>query len=265
MELDVRQPLVLPPGDSDKSLLDELFAAVFSASGIDVVPHVHRTHADGFYVLDGELTFFIRGEQTTLRAGDFALAPPWLVHNFVSSEASVLNLHAPGDRWKWTRLARREGRRATADEIDQHDPPADGGLPRSEGIVRRAGEGELLEADDRRLWILAAQPQLCVFLFDADDGYVGPSTHVHRQHLDAFYVLEGALAFELDGESVDAPAGTWVAAPPGTAHTFRNAGGGRVRFLYLHAPGLRFDEYLRRQAAGEDGREFHESFDVYEP
>jgi len=123
---------------------------------------------------------------------------------------------------------------------------------------------ELLEEDDRRLWILAARPELCVFLFDADPGYVGPSTHVHRQHVDAFYVLEGALAFELDGEPVDAPAGTWVAATPGCAHTFRNAREERVRFLNVHAPGLRFDEYLRRQAGGEDGRPFHESFAVYE-
>jgi hypothetical protein len=29
-------------------------------------------------------------------------------------------------------------------------------------------------------------------------------------------------------------------------------------------PGLRFDEYLRRAHAGEHGRRFLESFDVYE-
>ena len=264
MELDVRQPLVLPPGESDKALLDELFAAEFGTAGVDVAPHEHRLHTDAFYVLDGEFTFFVAGEPTTLGAGAFALAPPGLVHNFVSSDARVLNLHAPGDRWKQTRIARREGRRGTPDEIDQHPPPPDGGLPRSESIVRLAGQGELLEDDDRRLWVLAARPELCVFLFDADPGYVGPSTHVHRQHVDAFYVLEGALAFELDGEPVDAPAGTWVAATPGCAHTFRNAREERVRFLNVHAPGLRFDEYLRRQAGGEDGRPFHESFDVYE-
>jgi hypothetical protein len=47
-------------------------------------------------------------------------------------------------------------------------------------------------------------------------------------------------------------------------HTFRNTGEERVRFLNLHAPGLRFDEYLRRAHAGEHGARFLESFDVYE-
>jgi uncharacterized cupin superfamily protein len=114
------------------------------------------------------------------------------------------------------------------------------------------------------MWILAGRPELCVFAFDASPGYVGPSVHVHRQHTDAFYVLEGELEFELDGERITAPADNWVAATPGVAHTFRNAGDERVRFLNVHAPGIRFDEYMRRQNAGEDGRPFHESFDVYE-
>jgi mannose-6-phosphate isomerase-like protein (cupin superfamily) len=128
----------------------------------------------------------------------------------------------------------------------------------------RPGEGELLERDDRRIRILAARPELCVFAFDADPGYTGPGPHIHKQHVDAFYVLEGELEFELDGERVPAPAGTWIAATPGVVHTFRNARDEPVRFVNVHAPGLRFDEYLRRQEAGEDGRAFHESFDVYE-
>ncbi len=50
---------------------------------------------------------------------------------------------------------------------------------------------------------------------------------------------------------------------PGIVHTLRNARDGRARFLNLHAPGLGFDDYLRRQASGEDGRRFDETFDVY--
>lgn len=130
--------------------------------------------------------------------------------------------------------------------------------------VTRGGQGELLERDDRRMWIRLARPELCLIEFDADPGYVGPKAHIHRKHVDSFYVLEGELEFELDGERVGAPAGTYVAAEPGVVHTFHNGSSGRVRFLNVHAPGMRFDEYLRRQDAGEDGRRFHESFDVYE-
>jgi mannose-6-phosphate isomerase-like protein (cupin superfamily) len=186
------------------------------------------------------------------------------VHGFRPGASQVLNVHAPGRYWVRNRIARREGRSIPSEEYDSHDPPADGGLPRSEAVVVRAGEGELVENNERRMWILAGRPELCIFVLDAAQGYVGPSPHFHQLHTDSFHVLAGELEFELDGESVSAPAGTWVAAMPGVVHTFRNAGDERVRFVNIHAPGVRFDEYMRRQNAGEDGRGFHESFDVYE-
>jgi quercetin dioxygenase-like cupin family protein len=254
---------VVLPGPGDKALLDELFVSVMDAT-MNVEPHVHREHVDSFFVLGGAFTFDRSGEDVTLEPGDYALAPPLFVHGFRPGNGRVLNIHTPGRYWVRNRVARKEGRRITSEEYDSHDPPADGGLPRSDALVRRAGEGELLEDERRRVLILAARPELCVFLFDAAPGYVGPDTHVHREHTDGFYVLEGELEFELDGETSAASAGTWVAATPGVAHTFRNAGDGRVRFVNIHAPGLGFDEYLRRQAAGEDGRRFHESFDVYD-
>lgn len=263
MELDVGQTGVLPPGQGEKAMLDELFVSEFDAT-TNVEPHIHREHVDSFFVLAGEFAFERSGEEVTLRAGDYALAPPLLVHGFRPGTGRVLNIHCPGRYWVRTRVARREGRRLRPEEYDSHDPPGDGGLPRSEAIVARWGESELLESDDRRMWILAGRSELCVFAFDADPGYVGPRAHIHKQHTDSFFVFEGELEFELDGERVPAPAGTWVAATPGVVHTFRNARDERVRFLNVHAPGVRFDEYMRRQNEGEDGREFHESFDVYE-
>jgi mannose-6-phosphate isomerase-like protein (cupin superfamily) len=49
-----------------------------------------------------------------------------------------------------------------------------------------------------------------------------------------------------------------VHAAPGVVHSFRNASSERVHFLNLHAPGLRFDEYIRRMDAGEkpDGAQY---------
>jgi quercetin dioxygenase-like cupin family protein len=247
----------------DMALHDELFASVMQAT-MNVEPHVHREHVDSFFVLEGEFTFERAGEEITLEPGAYALAPPLLVHGFRPGNARILNVHAPGRFWVRNRVARREGRRLDPAEYDSYDPPADGGRPRADAVVRRAGEGELLADERRELRILAARPELCVFLFDAAPDYVGPRAHLHREHVDAFYVLEGELTFELDGATHAAPAGTWVSAERGIVHTFRNAGASRVRFLNVHAPGMRFDEYVRRQAAGEDDRGFHESFDVYE-
>ena len=58
-------------------------------------------------------------------------------------------------------------------------------------------------------------------------GEVGPDPHVHEQHADAWYVLEGELTFGLGpgGEELRrAPAGAFVLVPAGVIHTFRNEG-----------------------------------------
>jgi quercetin dioxygenase-like cupin family protein len=94
--------------------------------------HVHHHHTDGFFVLDGELT--IEVADRTLRAGPgfFVSAPPGVVHSFRNdsdAEARFLNLHTPSMGFP---------RHIQEDdfEFDQHDPPADGGRPFEDAIVR---------------------------------------------------------------------------------------------------------------------------------
>ena len=248
--------IVVPPGKGEKALLDELVVAVLG--GLSTKPHLHREHTDYFYVFEGELEL-----AGTFKFGPSGLgyAPPGAVHWFEAPEATFLNIHAPGDRWKLRSLARQEGRTIDDATGDSYDPPE---RYTPEAYVVGAGEGGTLTDDERTIRIKVARPELCLFEFDALPGYTGPGPHIHREHVDAFYVLEGALEFELDGERTLANAGTFVAATPGVVHTFKNATAAGVRFLNLHAPGMRFDEYFRRQAAGEDGRRLHESFDVYE-
>jgi mannose-6-phosphate isomerase-like protein (cupin superfamily) len=96
--------------------------------------HIHREHEDAFYVLDGELTLNVgvAGEQLVIGPGTFACVPPGVVHGFANeSDASVtyLNYHAPSMGF----AAYLRGERV---EFDQHEPPADGGLP-VDGIVLR--------------------------------------------------------------------------------------------------------------------------------
>jgi quercetin dioxygenase-like cupin family protein len=118
--------------------------------------------------------------------------------------------------------------------------------------VNRVGEGELLTRPGRRARIKTAHPELVLVEFELDGGRDGAGPHFHRGHVDSFYVLEGELELTVDGERVAARPGTLVAARPGTRHSFRNASDAVVRFLNAHAPGMRFDEYLRRLDAGEE-------------
>jgi mannose-6-phosphate isomerase-like protein (cupin superfamily) len=57
--------------------------------------------------------------------------------------------------------------------------------------------------------------------------------HLHRQDDEAWYVLEGTLGVRLGKDVVEAQAGAAVMVPRGTAHTYWNAGPGRLRYLLV--------------------------------
>ena len=61
-------------------------------------------------------------------------------------------------------------------------------------------------------------------------------SHVHADEDDAFYILEGELTFEVEGEEIVAGPGTFVLVPPGVRHGFANHADTPVRMLNLHAP-----------------------------
>ena len=106
------------------------------------------------------------------------------------------------------------------------------------------GEGERVPRGERYHRVLAELPELEVIdLHFGPDIVVEP--HTHRDHVDSFYVLEGEAEFTIDGEVVRAGPGTYVAAPIGTVHGFRNAGSGKLRLLNIHAPNTGFAQRLR--------------------
>jgi quercetin dioxygenase-like cupin family protein len=111
--------------------------------------------------------------------------------------------------------------------------------------------GEVLTREGRRAEVLVAHEELVLFAFEMEPQTDGAGPHFHRKHVDAFYVLEGELEVTVGGERKRVGAGELVFAVPGTVHAFENASDEPVRFLNVHAPGMRFDEYIRKMDAGE--------------
>jgi quercetin dioxygenase-like cupin family protein len=115
--------------------------------------------------------------------------------------------------------------------------------------------------------LLAAFDDLTVSEYSLEPGTEPGDPHVHKNHTDSFYVLEGELEFQIDARTVRANAGTLVVAPRGAMHAFPVAIGSPARFLNIHAPGG-FERYLRTlnemRARGEkpDG-DLQESHDQY--
>ncbi|MGZ5296801.1 MAG: quercetin 2,3-dioxygenase [Actinomycetota bacterium] len=71
---------------------------VLGPTGLAVPLHLHEREAEGFYVIDGEVTFVIGDERIDGTVGDFAFAPVAVPHafRFESPEARILLLLTPG-------------------------------------------------------------------------------------------------------------------------------------------------------------------------
>jgi quercetin dioxygenase-like cupin family protein len=130
-------------------------------------------------------------------------------------------------------------------------------------LVWRAKGETISDREARNVMILHAGDALTVTWSRYSPGERGPTLHLHREHTDAFYVLTGAVRFALGPEGervVRAPAGTFVSAPPGVAHSFMNAEADDATWLNVHTPEAGFAAYLR---GARDGRAVpFDSFDV---
>jgi thiamine-phosphate pyrophosphorylase len=67
------------------------------------------------------------------------------------------------------------------------------------------------------------------------NGQAAP--HVHGEHADVFFLLDGTLEFRAGEGTVRLPAGSCIAAPPLFVHGFRNPTDEDAHYLNLHAPG----------------------------
>jgi mannose-6-phosphate isomerase-like protein (cupin superfamily) len=122
-------------------------------------------------------------------------------------------------------------------------------------IALRADDGDALsDRAERTVRALCEHPLVDVTWSRYEPGEQGPDPHIHREHVDAFYVVEGELEFGVGPaiERVHAPAGTFVLVPPGVLHTFANRSDATVRWLNLHAPSTGFIASMRGEQDGFD-------------
>lgn len=191
-------------------------------------PHVHYTHSDAFYVLEGELELRLGPEVESFPApaGTLGAAPPNVVHTFRNSSASTalfLNIHAPGAGFADMLRARRDGRDEEADRFDQHDPPADGGRPLTDAVVTVPGEAGAQDRDGH---------------FSVVEAVVAPGDGRPSQTVDgptAVFVLAGTVVVEAGGSEVELGAGDFALVPARIAHTLGNADEATSRCVILTA------------------------------
>jgi quercetin dioxygenase-like cupin family protein len=106
----------------------------------------------------------------------------------------------------------------------------------------------------REIRILVEDPALDMTWSRFGPHEPGAEPHVHHEHVDGFYVLEGELTFAVGpaGEQVRALPGTVVLVPAGVVHAFDNAGDDTTTWLNFHAPSTGFAAFLRGERDGFD-------------
>jgi mannose-6-phosphate isomerase-like protein (cupin superfamily) len=231
--------------------------------------HLHRQHADGFIVLEGEFAFELDDERSTRGAGTALVIPREVIHRYeheTSEQGQFLNIHAPAMGFAEYLFGQRP-----PEEADNFFDPAEPGRPASDAsVLDFAEEGETVtDRPERTIRILADLPELTLTWTRYVAGEEGPGPHIHKEHVDAFFMLTGELLFRVgpELEPVTAGPGTFVLAPPEVVHTFRNEGPAEATWLNLHAPSKGFANFLRDpnfvwdsfDAPADGGRPFSEA------
>jgi len=245
--------------------LDEIGIAEVRSQPGGVAPpaHLHREHAEAFYVLEGELTLRLEDGEHRVGPGTWAFVPPEVVHTFAvtgDGRARFLDIHAPscgfGDFVRGLQAAGSEEElRAVRAAFDQEPPPeyasSDPGLV----VVARAGgaDGEsITDQPGRRATVLVDAGELIVSEFAYGAGERGAELHVHHDHADGFLVVDGEFTFGHRDGTLAAPAETLVLLPPDVAHGFDNDSDATARCFNLHMPASGFGDYLRGRNPGFD-------------
>jgi len=72
----------------------------------------------------------------------------------------------------------------------------------------------------------------------------GPPLHRHLNEDESFYVLEGRIRFEIDGQEFVGESGSFAYVPRGAMHRFQNIGNSVSRMLVMVTPGG-LEEFFR--------------------
>ncbi|MGI9048663.1 MAG: cupin domain-containing protein [Rubrobacteraceae bacterium] len=115
--------------------------------------------------------------------------------------------------------------------------------------MKTEGEGLFVVPDDGKALTNPIGGEMVVKVRDGDTagsysihdnkippGSPGPRPHLHLNHEEAFYVLEGELTARVGPRTVKATAGSFVVVPRGTVHQPSNPGTEPTRVLLIFSP-----------------------------
>jgi len=240
-------------------------------TGIGPPAHCHPLD-EGFYVIEGEITFIAAGQSERVRKGGFAHLPRFTEHTFVveSESARVLNFYTPaGFEMILMSVASLAKERRRPSKVEAPMPPPEQvfilsnlfgmeevdlmpfASPPTEAVMMTKPSARspvpvhiAATATAPLFSVFGLQWRLLASSADTAGTYnlfeltlpanagFGPWIHAQDQ---AFYILEGGTKVLLDDRVVEVGAGSFVFVPAGTSNGLR-AGTDGARLLLFHLP-----------------------------
>jgi quercetin dioxygenase-like cupin family protein len=201
--------------------------------------HVHEVEAESEYVLTGEREISCEDETWNGGPGLFVVVPPRARHTMRTlgdAPSRWLHFFSPAGLERF--FEARESMRAAGKSDDEI-----GGLAARHGIgpvgsrppdrapfVRRPAERDAAPS----IVVTGDETGGAYALVEWNDLSDGPHTHAEQE--EAFYVMEGELIVELDGQRIEAPARSFLILPRGVKR--RHIARGSARYLMVFSPGV---------------------------
>jgi mannose-6-phosphate isomerase-like protein (cupin superfamily) len=139
-----------------------------------------------------------------------------------------------------------------------------------DGVVLTPGGGKVIQVLGNP-WTIKVGVEQTDGLISVMEGSFRPRTgapaHIHHQHEETFYVLEGEFLFQMGDQSVKATAGTFVFVPRDVPHAFENVGNQAGKILGIMTPGgyeKFFEELAQLPPGPPDPEKFQEIFQKYD-
>jgi quercetin dioxygenase-like cupin family protein len=218
--------------------------------GFDLGLHLHKTHTEIFYILDGEVDFIIGEKAHTVTTGSVVYVPAGIPHAAKSSKGGrMLMFFAPGgfddmlaeiNASSWFQ---RFNPFATARRNEKYDihKTSDGTLTNSSGpkpLVLAAGEGENIQSGTGTGVIKLSSEQTDGLAFVTEENLEPGSERASQlpgNQSETIYILQGDVQFEGAEKMITASEGATIYFPPGVASNVKATGSAKI--LVYRTPG----------------------------
>ena len=249
--------IVVSSADSEgrMSLIESYWTPKFTAR-----LHYHKTHAETFYIISGQVEWTVGGETHVLKAGDLVHIPPNTVHTVkvVGNESMhSLMIQQPGGYENegplenaFTAKEKKDPKvQAVITAGTDFNPVSDKGPVAAEPAAgmpfkghpifsihgqrksRTEAKVENVEVD---LSSADSEGQISVVESDWLPGFTA-APHFHKSHSETFYVFSGKVEWTVGGEKHVLGAGDAIHIPANTVHSVNVLE--KIHTLWIGAPG----------------------------